>query len=101
MANQVTYELDCAMCGEPVRLGGPSLLKHVRAGTQPLCRVNGCFRYGYERSGGGESTGTARKSQGVVVTHVAGNVFVPGRGERGHQRAPLANGRVRRCGIRG
>jgi len=66
---------------------------HIRRGTLPLCRTNGCYRY--ERSVASENTGASRTPQGVVATHVAGKGFVCGGGKRGHQHGPLANGRVR------
>jgi len=74
-------------------------LAHVRNGTLPFCRRNGCYRY--ERHGGVELSGTARVPEGVVVTHVAGKVFREGTGKRGHQHAPLANGCVVRGGTTG
>lgn len=94
-----SYTIDCGLCGESVTMDRRRYLAHIRAGTLPFCRRNGCHRY--ERRGGVALLVAARVSEGVADTHVAGKVFQNGSGQRGHQEAPLANGRVRRVRVTG
>ena len=89
----MAYEIDCRLCGEAVRVSRRRYVALIDSGESPVCRKNGCYRY--EQRGAAGKPGAARKSQQAVPTHVAGKVFVAGRGRRGHQHAPLANGRVR------
>lgn len=95
-----SYQIDCAICGQPVSLGRRRFLELSRAGSKPICRRNGCVRYAArqisERQDGDETPGAAREPQVVEIRGVTGMVLVKGAGKRGHQRAPLATGRVRR-----
>ena len=91
------YTLDCGHCGEPVSMGRARYLSHVRAGTLPLCRTNGCHLC--SRVVAHENSEIARKAKHHIKSHVAGKVFVLGRGARGQQAAPFATGKIRRCGV--
>lgn len=86
------HVLVCVVCGDTYRVTA----KRAASGKEYVCRTNGCHRVHRERRGAVENTGTARVSQVPIVAGVAGLRFVPGRGKRRHDLAPLANGRIRR-----
>lgn len=90
----MTYDLPCRLCGESVQLSRQTFLRLVRERGKPVCRRNGCYRYGRERRGGRKIPGVARESQGVIPTHVARVALVsPSSGPSGSA-LPLAKWRV-------
>ena len=96
--------LPCGICGTAVMLSRERFLLLVKSDRKPLCRINGCCRYnGFSicaLNASGEvvfdDAWTARVPEGREGIDVESLVYQAGTGKRGHQAAPLANGRVKR-----
>jgi len=111
MANKPS--LPCGGCGQPVYLTGKRYKQLIAERRYPIGRACGCASIKEhltllpfveplsESPDDAETPEAARSSDSVELTHLRTAVFEPGKGKRGHQHAPLANGKIKRRPVTG
>ena len=84
--------MPCRVCKEPVVVSNGSYLEHIKRGSYPVCRKNGC-----ERLCGRHVVDIARTSEVQLIRGLAGAALVVGRPSDGEPVPPLAKWRITRC----